>query len=137
VAVALDSNVVIGFLDRSDEFHRAADEAVRELLTGEQLVVSAVTYAEVLTGARLGYHGELVVKGFFDDLISRILPVDSSVADEAANIRAGTKAIAMPDALVAAAAELDPDIDLLLTGDEDIAGLKELTCPVRLLSPND
>lgn len=137
MAVALDSNVVIGFLDRSDRFHHAADKAIRELLAGEQLVVSAVTYAEVLTGARLGHHDEEVVKGFFADLISRILPVDAAVGDAAARIRAGAKTVAMPDALVAATAELDPDIELLLSADEGIAKLKDLDCPVRLLSPSD
>lgn len=134
MAVALDSNVVIGFLDRSDEFHQAADKAIRELLASEQLVVSAVTYAEVLTGARLGHHDEDVVKGFFADLISRIIPVDVAVGDAAARIRAGAKALAMSDALVAATAELDPEVQLLLTADEDIAKLKDLDCPLRLLS---
>ncbi|MCO5316236.1 MAG: PIN domain-containing protein [Solirubrobacterales bacterium] len=136
MAVALDSNVVIGFLDRSDGFHHAADKTIRELLASEQLVVSAVTYAEVLTGARLGHHDEDVVKGFFADLISRIIPVDVAVGDAAARIRAGAKALAMPDALVAATAELDPEVELLLTADEDMAKLKHLDCPLRLLSPD-
>lgn len=136
MAVALDSNVVIGFLDRSDEFHLAADKAIREFLASEQLVVSAVTYAEVLTGARLGHHDEEVVKGFFSDLISRILPVDAAVGDMTASIRAGAKSLAMPDAMVAATAELDPDVELLLTADERIARLKRLDCRLRLLSPD-
>jgi len=136
VAVALDSNIVIGFLDRSDKLHQVADKAIRESLASEQLVVSAVTYAEVLTGARLGHHDEDVVKGFFADLISRILPVDAAVGDAAARIRAGAKALAMPDALVAATAELDPDVELLLTADEGIAKLNDLDCPLRLLSPD-
>ena len=136
MAVALDSNVVIGFLDRSDKFHQAADKAIRELLASEQLVVSAVTYAEVLTGARLGHHDEDVVKGFFSDLISRTLSVDADVGDAAARIRAGAKTLAMPDALVAATAELAPEVDLLLTADEGIAKLKALDCPLRLLSPD-
>jgi len=136
MAVALDSNVVIGFLDRADRLHPAADRAVREMLASEQLVVSAVTYAEVLTGARLGHHDEAIVKGFFADLISRILPADAAVADAAARIRSGTKTLAMPDALVAATAELDRDVGLLLTADEGIARLEDLGCPVRLLSPN-
>lgn len=52
----------------------------------------------------------------------------------AARIRAGAKALAMPDALVAATAELDPEVELLLTADEGIAELKDLDCPPRLLS---
>ena len=135
MAVALDSNVVVGFLDRSDPLHDAADRAIRDLLGTQQLFVSAITYAEVLTGARLGHHDEDRVKGFFADLISRILPVDVAIADRAASLRAGANALQMPDALIVASAELDPQVDLLLSGDRDVAKLKGLDCPVDLLLP--
>jgi len=135
VAVALDSSVVVGLLDRSDDLHVAADEEVRVLLRSDHLVVSAITYAEVLTGARLGHHDEGLVKGFFDELISRILPVDDDVADYAAHLRARTKSLAMPDALIAATAELDPEVGLLVSGDRRVAKLKGLDCPVHLLAP--
>ena len=136
MAVALDSNVLIGFLDRSDELHNAADEAIRGLVRQEQLVVSAITYAEVLTGARLGHHDEERVKGFFADLISRILPVDAAVADRAASLRSQSRSLAMPDALIAAGAEHDSEVELLVTADEGIAKVKRLRCPLRLLSPS-
>lgn len=136
MAVALDSSVVVGFLDRSDDLHQAADEEIRDLLGGRQLVVSVITYAEVLTGARLGHHDEDGVRGFFDELISRILPVNVAVADVAARLRAPAQPIAMPDALIAATAELDPEVDLLVSGDRGVAKLKGLDCPVRLLSPS-
>jgi predicted nucleic acid-binding protein len=135
VAVALDSNVVVGFLDRSDDLHVAADEAIRELLEVDQLVVSVITYAEVVTGARLGHHDEGRVRGFFADLISRILSVDVAIGDCAARLRAQTRALAMPDALIAATAELDPEIKLLVSGDQGVAKLKGLGCATRLLSP--
>ena len=135
MAVALDSNVVVGFLDRSDPLHDAADRAIRDLLATQQLFVSVITYAEVLTGARLGHHDEDQVMGFFADLISRILPVDVAIADRAAGLRAAAKALQMPDALIVASAELDPQVDLLLSGDRDVAKLKGLDCPVDLLSP--
>jgi predicted nucleic acid-binding protein len=134
VAVALDSNIVIGFLDRSDELHGAADEAIRDLLRSEPIVTSAITYAEVMTGARLGHHDEERVKGFFADLVSRVLSVDVAVADRAATLRATAKALNMPDALVAAAAELDPDVQLLVSGDRDMTRLRGLGCPVHLLT---
>jgi hypothetical protein len=35
-----------------------ADAAIRELVRTERLLVSVVTYAEVLTGAQLGHHDE-------------------------------------------------------------------------------
>ena len=135
MAVALDSNVVVGFLDRSDDLHDAADKEIRGLLRAQQLVVSVITYAEVMTGARLGHHDESRVRGFFDDLISRILPVDVEVGDCAARLRAQARSLAMPDALIAATAELDPEVELLVSGDRGMAKLKGLECGVRLLAP--
>jgi predicted nucleic acid-binding protein len=135
VAVALDSNVVVGFLDRSDALHQAADEAIRELLRADQLVVSVITYAEVMTGARLGHHDQGSVEGFFKELVSRILPVDVPIGDRAASLRAQGKAISMPDALIAATAALDRQVDLLLSGDQGVKKLKGLGCKVQLLAP--
>jgi hypothetical protein len=39
----------------------------------------------------------------------------------------------MPDALIAAAAQLEPEAELLLSGDHDFAGLSGFNCEVRLL----
>jgi predicted nucleic acid-binding protein len=133
VAVVLDSSVVVGFLDRSDDLHDAADEMVRELLTSQRLFVSVITFAEVLTGARLGHHDEEHVMGFFTDLVSSVIPVDIEIGDCAARLRAQAKALAMPDALIAATAEMNGEVELLVSGDEDVAKAKGLGCPVRLI----
>jgi predicted nucleic acid-binding protein len=133
VAVVLDSNVVVGFLDRSDELHGAADETIRSLLASQRLFVSVITYAEVLTGARLGHHDEEHVVGFFDDLVTSIVPVDVAIGDCAARLRAQTKALAMPDALIAATAEMNGEVELLVSGDGDVAKAKGLACPVQLV----
>jgi predicted nucleic acid-binding protein len=133
VAVVLDSSVVVGFLDRSDELHGAADEAVRSLLGSQRLFISVITYAEVLTGARLGHHDEAHVVGFFDDLITSIVPVDVPIGDCAARLRARTKTLAMPDALIAATAEVNGEVELLVSGDGGIARAKGLGCPVQLV----
>jgi len=121
VAVVLDSDAVVAFLDRGDALHDAADEAIRDLLGKDRLFASAVTYAEVLTGARLGRHDEKRVRGFFSDLISEILPVDAKVADKAADLRSKRKSLRMPDALILATAELHPEVDLVVTGDQRAA----------------
>lgn len=131
--VVLDSGVVIGFLDRQDALHAAADAAVRELVRGQRLVASVVTYAEVLTGARLGHHNEGDVAGFFAGLLSAVLPVDVAVADKAADLRSRFKSLRMPDALILATAETDPDIDLIVTGDQQLAKVSGLQVKVRLL----
>jgi predicted nucleic acid-binding protein len=133
VAVVLDSDVVVGFLDRQDALHDAADAAVRELVHGQRLLASVVTYAEVLTGARLGHHNEEGVLGFFRGLLSGVLPVDVAVADAAADLRSRFKSLRMPDALILATAEMDPDVDLILTGDRKLARVSGLRVGVRLL----
>jgi predicted nucleic acid-binding protein len=134
VAVVLDSGVVVGFLDREDVLHEAADAAVRELVRGQRLLVSVVTYAEVLTGARLGHHDEEDVRGFFSGLLSGVLPVDVVIADKAADLRSRFKSLRMPDALILATAETDPDVDLIVTGDRQLAKVSGLRCKIRLLA---
>jgi hypothetical protein len=133
VAVVLDSGVVIGFLDRQDALHDVADAAVRELIRRQRLLASAVTYAEVLTGARLGHHDEDDVTGFFRGVLSAVLPVDAAVADAAADLRARFKSLRMPDALILATAERDPDVDLIVTGDQQLTKVSGLRVEVRLL----
>ena len=133
MAVILDSDVVVGFLDRQDALHNAADAAVRELVRGQRLLVSAVTYAEVLTGARLGHHSEDDVKGFFTGLLSAVLSVDVAVADKAAELRSRFKSLRMPDALILATAATDPEVDLIVTGDQQLTKVSGIKVDVRLL----
>lgn len=133
MAVVLDSGVVVGFLDREDALHDAADAAVRELVRGQRLLTSVVTYAEVLAGARLGHHNEDDVAGFFTGLLSAVLPVDVAVADKAADLRSRSKGLRMPDALILATAETDPDVDLIVTGDRQLTKVSGLGIDIRLL----
>lgn len=133
MAVVLDSDAVVGFLDREDALHGAADAAVRELVREHRMLVSVVTYAEVLTGARLGHHNEDDVRGFFTGLLSGVLPVDVAVADKAADLRSRFKALRMPDALILATAETDPDVDLILTGGRRLTKLSGLGVRVQVL----
>lgn len=133
MAVVLDSAAVVGFLDRTDALHDEADKAIRNLVGKERLLVSVVTYAEVLTGARLGHHDEHQVRGFFGDLISDVLPVDMDVADKAAELRSRRKSLRMPDAMILATAETQPYVGLVVTGDVEAAKVRGLTCKVRLL----
>jgi len=127
--IAIDSDAVIGFLDRSDAHHREAVEIVGAHVTGfgslsGPVVVSAITYAEVITGALLGHHDEEVVRGFFCDLVSEVIGVDLDIAETAARLRARNAGLRMPDALVVATAELHPQVGSLLTGDDKLAKVK-------------
>jgi predicted nucleic acid-binding protein len=134
VAVVLDSDAVVGFIDAADALHDAADAAIRELAGEQRLVVSVVTYAEVVTGARIGHHDLGAVTGFFADVISRIVPVDVEVSDRASELRAGARSLQMPDALIVATAELAPEVDVLLTGDRAVAKLRGLRCGIQPLA---
>jgi predicted nucleic acid-binding protein len=133
VAVILDSDAVIGFLDRSDALHVSAEAAVRKFISEQRLLASVVTYAEVLTGARLGHHDEGRVRGFFDELISGVLPVDLEVADKAAELRSQRKVLRMPDALILATAETNAEVDLIVTGDAGTTKVPDLRCQVEVL----
>ncbi len=133
MAVVLDSDAVVGFLDRKDALHDAADTAIRDLVREQRLLISVVTYAEVLTGAWLGHHDEDQVRGFFAKLISEVLPVDMTIADKAAEFRSRFKPLRMPDALILATAETNSDVDLFVTGDAQAPKVPGLDCAIRLL----
>jgi hypothetical protein len=133
VAVVLDSDAVVGFLDLDDALHDAADAAIRDVIGEHQILTSAVTYAEVMTGARLGHHDEAAVGGFFAELISVILPVDVAVADRAADLRSRFRSLRMPDALILASADTEASVELIITGDQQIAKVSGLSCTVLLL----
>ncbi len=134
MAVVLDSDALVGFLDRSDALHEAADAAVRELAAKQPILVSVITYAEVTTGAKLGHHDERRVSGFFAEVVSGVIPVSVEIADRAAELRSRAKSLKLPDALIVASAESEPEVELLLSGDRDLAKLRGLRCDVRLLS---
>lgn len=135
MAIALDADAVIGFLDRSDALHEAAHRGIRSRIAGgeEQLVASAITYAEVLTGALLDRDAETATRGFFADLISKVIPVDAAVAEAAAALRVSAK-LKLPDAVVLATAQLQPDVSILLTGDRRLARAKVAGVRVELLA---
>jgi predicted nucleic acid-binding protein len=133
VAVALDSAAVVAFLDQDDSLHTAADAAIRRLIATDRFFASAVTFAEVLTGAHLHHHDEEIVRGFFDDLVAEILPVDAATAERAARIRAEHRSLRMPDALILATADGHPDVDTILTGDAGLRAVPGLSFRVSLL----
>ena len=117
MVVLLDSSTVVGFLDRDDALHADADRRLRALAGRERLIVSVVSYAEVLTGARLGHHDIDIVQGFFAQLIDDVVVVDVEVAERASVLRAAKRSLRMPDALILATADVR-QADVVLAGDE-------------------
>lgn len=130
--VLLDSVVVIAYLDRSNVFHAAAYRAIAAASREGAVIASAVNYAEVMTGARLGHAALEVVRGFFRDLVSDVVSVDIAVADRAAELRAARPSLRLPDALVLATA--DGRADQVLTADQAWCEVKTLNCEVQLLA---
>lgn len=138
MAIALDSDAVIAFLDRNDALHAAARKSIGGLLAaGEPLVVSVVTFSEVLAGAKLGHHDEDVVRGFFRDLVGETVPVDSSVGERAADLRSQRPSLRMPDALILATADLHTDVERLVCGDRQATKIDALRCEVDLLESEE
>ncbi len=92
----IDSNIVIDFLS-------GRPEAAEELGRYEQVAISAVTHAEVMTGA--------IVRGTWDQtraflMSMQIIAVDQKIAELGARIRVEAK-IKMPDALIWATARTE------------------------------
>ena len=96
-------------------------------------MVSAVVYAEVLTGllSEGGSGGPLT--RFLEDLVVEVVALDAPVAERAAGLRAGTPALRMPDALVVASAESHASVDAFVSGDRQLAKLDGFEIEIRLL----
>jgi predicted nucleic acid-binding protein len=104
VAVALDADVLIAFLDASDEQHERAVEALRRpLAVGEQIVLGASVYAEVIVRPlQRGTH--TIVDEFLDAVGARVIAIDQPLARRAAQLRARHRSLRLPDALALATA---------------------------------
>jgi predicted nucleic acid-binding protein len=127
----LDSSVIAGFLKRDDSLHASAASAVRASAAEGPLIASVITFAELLTGAHLAHHDEAVVRGFFRELVSTIVPLTTDLAERAAELRAHHRALRLPDAIVIATGERHADS--IVTADEHWSRVGELRCPVTVI----
>lgn len=130
--VLLDSVTVVAYLDGTNVFHAAADEALTAAAAEHRLIASAINYAELLTGAKRGHHDERIVRGFFSELVSEVVPVGREIAERAAELRGAMRSLRLPDALVVSTADLHAD--LLVGADEQWAKIKGLSCELSLLA---
>jgi predicted nucleic acid-binding protein len=130
--ILLDSTVIVGFLDADDALHEVAVAGLKEVSI-HPLVASVISYAEVMTGVSLGHHPQKKVEGFFEVLVKDLLPVDRAVAARAATLRGKRKSLSMPDALILATADLQPEVDAVLCADGDWPKVEGLSCEVELL----
>jgi predicted nucleic acid-binding protein len=102
--IALDADVIIGFLDPADAQHEKAVETLGPLLmAGNPLVIAASVYAEVLVQPmRVGLDQR--VDAFLAESSIEVVPIDRLIARRAASIRAKHHSLRLPDALALATA---------------------------------
>jgi predicted nucleic acid-binding protein len=103
-AVALDADVLIGFLDPGDDQHAAAANELEPWLREDhERLVAASVYAEILVHpVRRGT--DRLVEDFLTAIEARIVAVDRPVARRAAELRARHPSLRLGDALPLAVA---------------------------------
>jgi predicted nucleic acid-binding protein len=101
-AVALDASVAIGFLEPADAHHDRAVARLRDC-RGDSLIMAASAYSETLVRPLARGLGDRV-EAFIDGLEVEIVAADREIARRAAELRAATDALRLPDALVLATA---------------------------------
>ena len=103
-AIALDADVVIAFLDAADDQHEHAVNMLRpRLAAGEEIMVAASVYAEVMVRP-LQRGADKAVDDFVDGIGGTIVALDRDTARRAAQLRASHRALRLPDALSLATA---------------------------------
>jgi predicted nucleic acid-binding protein len=112
--IVLDASVVIAHLDPDGALHQAATGALLEH-KGDDLRLPASSYAESLVDpARKRRLDE--ARDALTALRLEISPIDRSLAERAASLRATERGLRLPDALVLAAGE-HLRADAVLTAD--------------------
>ena len=112
--IVLDASVVIAHLDPEDRFHSSATSVLLEH-AADDLRLPASAYAESLVDpARKGRLDE--ARDALATLRLHIVPIDGSVAERAASLRARERGLRLPDALVLACGKL-LGADVILTAD--------------------
>jgi predicted nucleic acid-binding protein len=102
--VVLDASVLIAFFSSRDVHHHDATAVVRSLLAQRRsLLISAVTYAEILVHP-LRQSNESAIDEFLERARISIVPMDRAIAAAAARLRA-FDALKLPDAMTCATAD--------------------------------
>ncbi len=96
--------MLIAFLDASDAQHETAVDALRpRLAAGQQLLIAAGVYAEILVRP-LQHGSDHAVDAFIGAISAAIVPVDRVIARRAAQLRGAHRALRLPDAISLATA---------------------------------
>lgn len=102
--VVVDSNVLIAFLDPNDAQHPVARERLTPWLAiPHDMLLPASVYGEILVAPiRIGRTGE--IERFLQESRAQIMELTREIARQAAQLRADSPSLRLPDALVAATA---------------------------------
>ena len=102
--VALDADVVIAFLDASDDQHQRAIDVLRpRLTTGDRLILAASVYAEILVHP-IKRNADNAIDEFIGAIGADIIAIDRAIARRAAHLCATHRGLRLPDALSLATA---------------------------------
>lgn len=102
--VALDADVVIAFLDPGDDQHAAAVSELRpRLAAGDEMLVAATVYAEIIVRP-LQQRTDGTVDEFLDAAGIAIIPIDRTIARRAAMLRGEHQSLRLSDAMSLATA---------------------------------
>lgn len=102
--VALDADVVIAFLDGSDDQHQRAIDVLRpRLATGDRMILAASVYAEILVHP-IKRAADKAIDEFITAIGADVIAIDRDIARRAAELRATHSTLRLPDALSLATA---------------------------------
>lgn len=102
--VALDADVVIAFLDASDDQHQRAIDLLRpRLATGDRMLLAASVYAEILVHP-IKRAADKAIDEFITAIGAEVIAIDRDIARRAAELRAWHGNLRLPDALSLATA---------------------------------
>lgn len=121
--IALDTNILIYFLEGAEPYATKAEKILSSFMRGEnQGIVSTISIAEVLTGfytakdEKRTAKAKNLLQGFAHDGF-KIVPVSFEITDSAACLRA-KRGGRLPDAIIAATA-IDEEASLIYSQDDD------------------
>lgn len=119
--IVIDASVAIAALAADDAHHSAASAGLAATTDDDELVVAATTRAEILVGpARVGGAAFATASNFVDGCAT--VPVTSSIADDAAALKARHLGLSLPDAIALVVADLI-DADAVWTFDRRWSGV--------------
>jgi predicted nucleic acid-binding protein len=129
--IVLDASLLIAVMDEQDPLHDAATAALAAV-EDTDIRLPASAYAECLVGpARHGRVEDAVSR--LRDFIGAVEPATEDIGRRAAEIRAGSRAISLGDALVLATAEI-LNADAVLTADRAWRGILPTVQVVEAIS---